>query len=151
MLLGFKQRFAPFVEDGTKLHTIRAKRKVRPKVGEICHCYVNPRQKTMRLLRRSVCVRVDEITIFGNGLWPDPLAIEINGHLLSRDEARDLAWLDGFRSHPKNTILPLGEMAAFWKVTHGMKPGDVFVGDLIHWSPEIFIHLKWAEENSDDG
>ena len=27
MLLGFKRRFAPYVEDGSKTHTIRATRK----------------------------------------------------------------------------------------------------------------------------
>lgn len=34
MLLGFKKRFAPMVEDGSKTHTIRAKRKIRPRVGK---------------------------------------------------------------------------------------------------------------------
>ena len=58
MLLGFKRRFAPFVEEGSKTHTIRAKRKIAPKVGETCHCYVDPRQKTMRLLGRWTCVKV---------------------------------------------------------------------------------------------
>jgi hypothetical protein len=63
MLLGFKRRFAPFVEEGSKTHTIRAKRKIRPKVGEVCHCYVDPRQKSMRLLGRFPCVKVETIDI----------------------------------------------------------------------------------------
>lgn len=138
MLLGFKQRLAPFVEDGTKLHTIRAKRKVRPKVGEICHCYVNPRQKSMRLLRRSKCTKVETITLLKPAAGPYPaLIVYIDGRLLEHDEANLLAWADGFRTFPADIhMLPLGEMAAFWKVVHGMKPGDVFEGDLIHWSPE---------------
>jgi hypothetical protein len=63
VLLGFKERFAPFVEEGSKTHTIRAKRKIRPRVGEICHCYANPRQKSMRLLGRFECIRVEDLRI----------------------------------------------------------------------------------------
>lgn len=53
MLLGFKRQFAKYVEEGSKTHTVRGFRKISPKVGDICHCYVDPRQKTMRLLGLS--------------------------------------------------------------------------------------------------
>lgn len=38
MLLGFKKQFAAYVEEGSKTHTIRAPRAIRPKPGaEQCH------------------------------------------------------------------------------------------------------------------
>lgn len=52
MLLVFKRQFASFVEEGSKTHTIRGKQKIAPKVGDVAHCYVDPRQKSMRLLGR---------------------------------------------------------------------------------------------------
>ena len=133
MLLGFKRRFAPFVEDGSKTHTIRALRKpskfgyaVRsPRVGEMCHCYVDPRQKTMRLLGRWPCVKIERITIASNtpysryGIW-------INGNVLTEDERNLLAWRDGFRTcgHQEHAF---EEMMEFWE---GRLP---FTGDIIHW------------------
>jgi hypothetical protein len=57
MLLGVKRRFAEFVEDGSTRRTIRGYRKMPPKIGEVCHCYVDPRPKTMRLLGRWLCAR----------------------------------------------------------------------------------------------
>ena len=114
---------------GTKRHTIRAKRKIPPRVGEMCHCYVNPRQKTMRLLGRWPCVKVQEIVI---GTFrphvKDPirnLLVSIDGICLSWDERQALAKSDGFAS--------FAEMAEFWK---GRLP---FKGDIIHWNPEAKV------------
>lgn len=74
MLLGFKRRFAPHIQDGSKTHTIRAKRKLRPKAGETCHCYTGLRQKGARLLGRWRCVRVQDIIIDYLGIWVDVAA-----------------------------------------------------------------------------
>jgi hypothetical protein len=97
MMLGFKRRFAPYVEEGSKTHTIRAKRKQRPKVGEICHCFVDPRQKSMRLLGRFKCVRVEEIEIYERG--EGSFGVIVDGAELTPDEKDALAWRDGFRSY----------------------------------------------------
>ena len=139
MLLGFKRRFAPFVEEGSKTHTIRAKRKIRPKVGEICHCYVDPRQKTMRLLGRFECVRVEDIRIEICS-YPTGLALGrvwIEGEQLTPDEANALAWRDGFRSGRREEAF--AEMVQYWVKLHP-KPAIlrraalyVFFGDCIHW------------------
>ena len=67
MLLGFKRRFEPFVSEGSKTHTIRAARKNPPRVGQMCDCYVDSRQKTMRLLGRWVCTKVESILIYECG------------------------------------------------------------------------------------
>lgn len=119
MLLGFKRRFAPFVVDGSKTHTIRATRKNLPKVGEMCHCYVDPRQKTMRLLGRWPCVKVQQISISIYGL------VIIDGESLDVDESNVLAWRDGFRSRQPDEAFD--EMMEFWQ---GRLP---FRGHVIHW------------------
>ena len=113
MLLGFKRRFAPHIEAGRKTHTIRGKRKRPPRVGEICHCYVDPRQRTMRLLGRWPCIKVEHIEISADH------EVEINGVRLSVRQRESLARRDGFTS--------FAEMMQFWK---GRLP---FTGDIIHW------------------
>lgn len=132
MLLGFKRRFAPFVEEGSKTHTIRAIGKRRPfKPGDICDCYVDPRQKTMRLLGRFECVRVEDITITEYFNPMIPLAISINGHLLSTDETESLLWRDGFRDKGGEKYEAIHHAAEFWK--DRLAGGKAFHGHLIHW------------------
>jgi hypothetical protein len=132
MLLGFKRRFAPFVEEGSKTHTIRAKRKIAPKVGETCHCYVDPRQKTMRLLGRWPCVKVENIQIewlaVRNGMT---ILITVDDVELSRDEATLLAFRDGFRT--RGLAGALDEMHDYWHILHGHEAFP-FTGHLIHWT-----------------
>lgn len=140
MLLGFKRRFAPFVEDGSKTHTVRAKRKLRPKVGETCHCYVDARQKTMRLLRRAKCVRVDDILIAGDGT-PEATALYINGVRLDDDERNAFAWRDGFRAEGTTPAQPgraFETMLDYWRTLHKRR-GQVFpfAGDVIHWDSNL--------------
>ena len=119
MLLGFKRRFAPYVEEGSKTHTIRAIRKIPPRVGQTCHCYVDPRQKTMRLLGRWPCVKVEDIAVtIECRVW-------IDGNWLAKDECNALAWRDGFRSRGQDQAF--AEMMEFWA---GRLP---FRGQIIHW------------------
>ena len=124
MLLGFKRQFAKYVEEGSKTHTIRAVRKITPKVGEVCHCYVDPRQKSMRLLGRFRCTRVSDIEICR---MHTALAVFIDGEVLSCDEAESLFQRDGFRAEGSAAIT---QAAKFWK---GKLP---FKGHLIHWKYE---------------
>jgi hypothetical protein len=128
------RQFAAYVEEGSKFHTIRATRKQPPRVGEVCHCYVDPRQKTMRLLRRSPCTRVQDIHVLQIGgdhhSAPD-LSIAIDGLTLSRDEANEFAWRDGFR--PVRRCDALIAMGHLWRTMHP----TVFTGHLIWWDPAI--------------
>ena len=145
MLLGFKRRFAPFVEDGSKLHTVRGFRKVSPRVGETCHCYVDPRQKTMRLLGRWPCVRVDPITLDMTRVGISyTLRITIANQTLDLDEACEFAWRDGFRDGatiggmPTGNILraSLDEMARFWIAAGGLTDAldsKAWHGLVIYW------------------
>lgn len=141
MLLGFKRQFAPHVKNGSKRHTIRDRRKIRPQVGETCHCYVDPRQKTMELLGRWTCVRVQEITITANVNWllgfgytgPAPITIWLDDQLLSRDEAERFMWTDGFREKDGKPYPALRAAAKFWRKR--LKAGrGTWTGDVIHWA-----------------
>lgn len=124
MLLGFKRQFAPFVEEGSKTHTIRGTRKITPRVGETCHCYVDPRQKTMRLLGRFPCVCVEDIRI-ERGTFSNPLVIVIGGIYLEAEEAELFLQRDGFRDSSIGSAML--QANAFWD---GCLP---FEGHLIHW------------------
>lgn len=119
MLLNFQKRFADLVESEQKTHTIRAKRKRRPKVGEWCHCYTGLRQKGARVLGRFQCVKIQDIEIDD---LPHP-EIRIDGQTLELDECELLARRDGFES--------LAEMMEFWS---GRLP---FSGDIIHWNTRV--------------
>jgi len=128
MLLGFQSRFELAIRVKKKRHTIRGLRKRRPRVGEICHCYVNPRKKSMRLLGRWFCTRVQSIRIEHIA---DPLkrrgsafTITIDGVPLQPAELERFADSDGFAT--------FGEMMRFWLHHHSLP----FEGDLIHWDPE---------------
>jgi ASCH domain-containing protein len=123
-LYNFKERFAPFILDGRKRHTIRATRKVRDKVGNIAHLYIGLRTKNATLLGRFPITKIEPIEIL-----PDcpcnqehcqkPVKVKIASEELSPDECEKLARLDGFES--------FAEMKAFWK---GRLP---FKGEIVHW------------------
>jgi hypothetical protein len=119
MLLGFKPQFEEKILAKEKRHTIRAKRKRRPiRAGDRLDCYVNSRQKSMRLLGRWLCTKVQDIEIAGaHGYF-----VTIDGATLDRDELENLARADGFEN--------FRDMSAFWI---GRLP---FHGDMIHWDPE---------------
>ena len=127
MLLGFKRQFAPFVEDGSKTHTVRAIRKIPPRVGEMCHLYVDPRQKTMRLLGRFVCVRVQDFLMERLSENPtiEGIGIRIDGELLSPDERESFFWRDGFREPGRSST----------EQAYGFWAGRILPwrGHIIHW------------------
>ena len=129
-LLGFKRQFAEFVRLGTKRHTIRAKRKFPVKPGDICHCYVDPRQRTMALLGRWPCTVVQDVII----RQPQPgipvLEVEIDGEPLSSEETREFLFLDGFRTFGRAGAMK--EAAEFWQ-KRMISAGGIFHSDLVHW------------------
>jgi len=130
-LYNFQKRFAPFVLDGSKTHTIRAKRKHADKPGNPFHGYTGLRTKNAELLIRSTVVKVEDILIRKTAsLFQEAVElfeIAIDGVGLEPDEKNALAWSDGFRSSGKSGAF--AEMMEFWD---GQLP---FRGDLIHWTP----------------
>jgi hypothetical protein len=141
MLLGFKRQFAPYVLNGTKTHTIRAIRKNPPRVGETCHCYVDPRQKTMRLLGRWPCVKIERIYI-ERGSFSWPLKVWIDGLQLDNSEVEALFRRDGFRGGKRGTGALPGENLrtrfrkgnATFQAAQFWKQRLPFNGQIIHWA-----------------
>lgn len=126
MLLGFKKRFERRILSHLKRHTIRAKRKRPPRVGEICHCYTGLRRKGARLLGRWPCVKVQDIQIYRRG--DGTLGVFIDSLEVLFDELDPLARSDGFRN--------FADMSAFWIAEHSDRHGNIdFHGDMIHWDP----------------
>lgn len=132
MLVTFKRRFEQLVWEGLKTHTIRADRKdgKHARAGEIFHCYGDSRQKTMFLIGRWACTRVQRIQLSTSMMREPPagppmywLDIWIDGIKLSDDEVVAFSKADGFPDGP-------AEMAKYWIDVHG--EGD-FEGDLNHW------------------
>lgn len=114
------------IEDGSKTHTIRARRKVAPRVGEICHCYTGLRQNGARLLGRFECVRVHHISIFDSG------KVVLADQVLTEDERDQLAWRDGFR-HGDPTLGAKGcfnLMYSYWRELGHSLPFD---GIIVYW------------------
>ena len=119
-LYNFQKRFARFVRDGSKRHTIRAKRKHPDKPGDTLHLYTGLRTKNAELLGRAICVRVEDIRIDQN------CGVLVDGERLRLSERNALAFCDGFRSRGVDHAFE--EMMEFW---NGRLP---FSGDIIHRS-----------------
>lgn len=123
-LYNFKARFVPKIEDGSKRHTIRGRRRYEDKPGDTMHLFYGARTKQCRLLMRVPCTRVQLVRI-AMAKGPCRLKmffIEIDGVELDRDERERLAIADGFSSFK--------EMMSFWT---GRLP---FEGKIYHWNPE---------------
>mgnify|MGYP000940126034 CR=1 FL=1 len=150
----FKEQFVPFIIDGTKPHTIRARRnKGFAKEGSILYLYYGLRTKWCKKLREEICTKVQTIIISETDIWlcPDRLNdedaqsmidlfsegtdISFHAKKLTRKEADLLAWKDGFRQEPTG-VSSIGNfeiMLKFWKDTHQLP----FIGDFIQWCPKI--------------
>lgn len=117
-LYNFKLRFVKPIQDGTKTHTIRAKRKHPQKVGELMYLYCGLRQKgAFRIIPPPPCTKVEDILLQRDG------SIYVAEVKLSLDEMEQLARRDGFSDLP--------EMMQFWD---GKFP---FSGDINYWRPPV--------------
>lgn len=122
-LYNFKKRFAPFVLDGTKRHTIRAKRKHPDKPGDTVHLYSGLRTKAARLLGRSLCVKVEDIRITIDR------QVYVDGILLSDSEKNVLAFCNGFRTR--------GVPGAFKEMDDVAGEGQAAFPEFHHWSKQL--------------
>lgn len=149
MMLGFKDRFCPMVEDGSKRHSIRGGE--RWKVGMRSDLYQRPRQKGMRLMFRAIVTKVEtiEIRIVSDGPSPfhtmftaesagggsdvidvtthvgsDRFSVVVDGQELSADEMDALFYRDGFRDEGTP---PSQQACEFW----GQRLP--FKGQIVHW------------------
>lgn len=114
----FKSQFAPLVEAGTKLQTVRLTPKRMPKAGWLIDCRAwmgRPYNSKQRPLR------VGEITFVAPvGITPAGV-ISIDGRVLAAWEADDFAKQDGFRD--------ANQMVCWFDDEHGLP----FTGIVIQW------------------
>lgn len=146
-LYNFQERFVPFIQDGSKCHTIRSIRKNFTKVGDTMHLYHGLRQlkPAMKLLDPSpVCTAKRTIVIFPANrivLMTDILntqdAISLveagflfeYGRTLEDKECKELFYNDGFRAGEVFSIT-----TAFFSCLESMHPLP-FIGHLDVWHP----------------
>lgn len=132
MMTGFKRRFEPFVQDGSKEHTMRDIRKGTRQVvvGDRLDCYGDVRQKAMHLIGRWTCVRIQVARFYVvNG---EHHRMSLDGAELSDDEADAFAWRDGFRyqDDPKARYGCFVMMLAYWLEDGKRFP---FQKQVLHW------------------
>jgi len=131
-LINFQARYAPAVLDGSKPHTIRARRSDgrNPQPGDTLRLYTGLRTKQVRLLRQEVCEYVVEVTIL------PPMAdripqVFLGDRLLTADQVNELARGDGFEDWR--------DFVAFFQDLYGLP----FTGNLIGWSAmPTYIRLQ---------
>ena len=140
-LYGFKQRFVPMIQDGSKRHTIRAERKKgHAKPGEKMFLYCGLRTKHTFKIGEAQCdyseaiLIHEEFILFKRKTEAGQIVyIELKGK-----EADKLAWRDGFRPEGSTCKEP-GEafalMIRYWKMERKQTGNDPlpFVGVIIYW------------------
>ena len=115
--LNFKAQFAPAVEAGQKLQTIRLQRKRPIKAGDTLHLFTGQRTKACRRLGITRCESAEPIEIH-------PGHISVSGCVLSVTEREELARADGFDN--------LSRFYDFFIEQYGIP----FSGALIKWSAQ---------------
>lgn len=98
MLLGFKPRFVEPILIGTKVFTMRNKRKVEPKIGETLYMYtglrtshtkkITDKEKLMSIQTAHVSIEVNPSKF--------SLVVKVDGRTLTEDEITDFVVYDGF-------------------------------------------------------
>jgi hypothetical protein len=117
----FKERFAPLVEAGTKLNTVRPEPKRRPVPGDITSLRVwrgEPYRSKQRILRTAMITAVRDILITENYVW----YLEKGERVSASGDLDDFARRDGFAD--------FRDMQAWFNEEHGLP----FVGIAIFWA-----------------
>lgn len=116
----FKRQFAPLVESGAKLQTVRPRPKRRPHVGEPISLRAwtgQPYRSKQRVLRETVLTRISDVVIGREELRIE-CAPNTLGSALTLD---DFARADGFADW--------AELVAWFDAEHGLP----FEGVLLGW------------------
>lgn len=133
MILGFNERFVPFVLNGTKRHTIRDG--VRWYPGMRADLFRHVRQENMELLFRTTVLLVEPIMIEIGRESRLIERISINGDTLDSSEMEAFAFADGFRKGIGVRNPYLREMASYYLNEKNSGAGRHHK-QLIHWNYE---------------
>lgn len=152
-LYNFKQRFVPYIMDGSKMHTIRAIRKNPAKPGDMLYLYTGLRSKYAKRLITAQCTAVKTIFVLQDGtmllvdaifnaidcqlFYESYLKNEVNETVtwkkLTEMQKNKLAWHDGFRPvHDALLRTPIDAMMQLFKEMHSLP----FAGHIICWHPQ---------------
>lgn len=130
----FQQEFCPYVEEGSKLHTVRNLRIGRSghaQPGETVYLYYAQRTKYCRKLAEGICTKTEDITITAQQIF-------INRSALSPSDMNAFAWRDGFRpagSSQQHPGASWAMMRDFWLQFHPEVHNiDGWKGIVIHWT-----------------
>lgn len=123
----FQPRFAPAVESGAKLHTIRPLPKRLPRSGDTISLRAwkgKSYRSKQRILREATVTSVEGIIIHADGVEFSPGTPRCYWLGEGRAGTRDIfAWNDGFRDWL--------DMKTWFQATHRLP----FTGIIIYWSP----------------
>lgn len=117
MLIGFKKRFIEPIQIGTKVFTMRNKRKVQPKIGETLYMYSGLRtNNTVKIGDTEKLMSIQEVYISMRRHWVagampkrwyvTALTVKVDGRALSAEQIQEFVRYDGFTDVP--------DFAAYW-------------------------------------
>lgn len=150
----FKGQFVSYVDEGSKPHTMRNRRKYFATIGDRICLYFGMRSQWCRKIGESFCTNTHSVAIddflgiiFYSRLLTDQemdLAKVQPGHvtlpvskILTPEERDSFAFTDGFRvpAFPSKESKQgyYNAMLVFWKSTHQLP----WAGDIIYWSVPI--------------
>ena len=90
----FQSQFVPMILDGSKIHTIRKRRRHPTKEGDLLWLYTGMRTKKCRLIIDTNCKKIAPIVIY-----PDLGQVRLEGRLLPLNEMMHFAVRDGFANY----------------------------------------------------
>jgi hypothetical protein len=98
MLLGFKERFVMPIQIGTKVFTLRNKRKVQPKIGETLYMYSGLRTSKCKLIsNKEKLVSIQEVHVFIRQVMEQiTIRISVDKRMLTEAEIVQFVKFDGF-------------------------------------------------------
>jgi hypothetical protein len=135
MLLGFKPRFVDPILLGTKVFTLRNKRKNQPKIGETLFMYTGLRtSNTRKISDKEKLMSTQEVLIYiaRSSTKEISISITVDNKLLTREQVDQFVKYDGF--------VDRADFADYWIASsHKPKkaPVECTVGgnlDLFHWT-----------------
>lgn len=126
MLLGFYKQFVEPIQIGTKVFTLRKRRKVRPKIGEKLHMYTGGYNATRTLIsNKEKLMSIQNVRVLIEKKFNGDLFVRVyvNRRKLSGIELKDFVKYDGFET--------IKAWADYWL---GKKRRTGALVEMYHWT-----------------